>query len=96
MRNDPAAVRTTAATAWQECPKINSGLVLSSDSWCSFLTAGIFRPALETLMPSARKTGRPRLRSSTESIRSRTARVQSAASRSGSAAALWNIARNPA
>lgn len=40
-----------------------SGLVLDSDCWWSFLTAGIFFPDLATLMPSPTNTGLPLKRS---------------------------------
>src|SRR5690554_3877018 len=40
----------TVAKAGQKIPTVNSRFLLSADSWCSFLTAGIFRPALATVV----------------------------------------------
>ena len=87
----PRPARTASATAWQEWPKMYSGLVLPSDSWCSFLTAGIFLPALGILMPSASRTGRPPAVRRAGRSADRAALVQSRVSLSRPTPGLWNM-----
>src|SRR5437870_7938340 len=72
----------TAEIAWQEWPRMKAGLVLLSTCF-NRLTAGILRPDLGILIPSASSTRRPPTCSKAGKSR-RTAEVHWRARRCGS------------
>ncbi len=53
------AADTRSETTCREWPRMYSGLVLLSETWCRRLTAGILRPDFGTFKPSASSTSTP-------------------------------------
>ena len=73
---------TSNAMAWQEWPMMYSALELDWESWCRSLTAGILRPSLGRLIPSATSTRRPPTRTSQGRNNRRATPVQTTINRS--------------